>query len=32
LGIDPHAFISDKANRPVNILPSSTTPIRELIG
>jgi Protein of unknown function (DUF1501) len=32
LGIDPHAFISDKANRPVNILPPSTTPIRELIG
>ena len=32
LGIDPHAFISDKANRPVNILPPSTAPIRELIG
>ena len=32
LGIDPHALISDKANRPVNILPPSTAPIRELIG
>jgi hypothetical protein len=32
LGIDHHAFISDKANRPVNILPPTTGPIRELIG
>jgi hypothetical protein len=32
LGIDPHAFISDKANRPVNILPPTTATIRELIG
>jgi Protein of unknown function (DUF1501) len=32
LGIDPHAFISDKANRPVNILPPTAAPVRELIG
>ena len=32
LGIDPHAFINDKANRPVNVLPPTTSPIRELIG
>jgi Protein of unknown function (DUF1501) len=32
LGIDPHAFIRDKADRPVNILPSTATPIRELIA
>lgn len=32
LGIDPHTVINDKANRPVNILPSTTSPIRELIG
>jgi hypothetical protein len=32
LGIDPHAFINDKANRPVNILPPTTVPIRDLIG
>jgi uncharacterized protein (DUF1501 family) len=32
LGIDPHAFISDKANRPINILPPTTAPIHELIG
>jgi Protein of unknown function (DUF1501) len=32
LGIDPHAFIRDKAGRPVSILPSSTAPIRELIA
>ena len=31
LGIDPHAFISDKANRPVQILPPTATPIAELI-
>ena len=32
LGIDPHIVINDKANRPVNILPPTTSPIRELIG
>jgi hypothetical protein len=31
LGIDPHAFISDKADRPVPILPPTVGPIRELI-
>jgi hypothetical protein len=31
LGIDPHAFIRDKADRPVSILPASAEPIRELI-
>jgi Protein of unknown function (DUF1501) len=31
LGIDPHAFITDKANRPVQILPPTATPIAELI-
>jgi Protein of unknown function (DUF1501) len=30
LGIDPHSFIPDKANRPVPILPPTATPIREL--
>jgi hypothetical protein len=32
LGIDPHTFINDKSNRPVNILPPTSSPIRELIG
>ena len=32
LGIDPHAFIRDKADRPVSILPPSTLPIPELIA
>ena len=32
LGIDPHAFITDKANRPVGILPPTSVPIRELVG
>jgi hypothetical protein len=32
LGIDPHAIIRDKADRPVNILPPFTSPIRDLIG
>jgi uncharacterized protein (DUF1501 family) len=32
LGIDPHVFISDKANRPISILPPSAEPIRELVG
>jgi hypothetical protein len=31
LGIDPHAFIRDKADRPVFILPPTAEPIRELI-
>ena len=31
LGIDPHAFIQDKADRPVTILPPTAEPIRELI-
>ncbi len=31
IGIDPHAFISDMAGRPVPILPSTAEPIRELI-
>jgi hypothetical protein len=32
LGIDPHAFIRDKADRPVSILPPTAEPIRELVG
>jgi hypothetical protein len=32
LGINPHAFIRDKADRPVHILPPSTLPIPELIA
>jgi hypothetical protein len=31
LGIDSHAFIRDKADRPVTILPPDNGPIRELI-
>jgi hypothetical protein len=31
LGIDPHAFIRDKADRPVFILPPTAQPIRELV-
>jgi hypothetical protein len=31
LGIDPHAFIRDKADRPINILPPNTEVIRELV-
>jgi hypothetical protein len=31
LGIDPHAFISDRTGRPVSILPSTAEPIRQLI-
>jgi hypothetical protein len=31
LGIDPHAFLRDKADRPVSILPPTAEPIRELI-
>jgi hypothetical protein len=32
LGIDPHAIIRDKADRPVNILPPTAAPIRELVS
>lgn len=32
LGIDPHVFIRDKAERPMNILPPTAAPIRELIA
>jgi hypothetical protein len=32
LGIDPHAFIPDKADRPISILPPTAEPIRELIA
>jgi Protein of unknown function (DUF1501) len=31
LGIDPHAFIQDKANRPVALLPGTAEPIHEFI-
>ncbi len=31
MGIDPHAFIQDKADRPVTILPPTAEPIHELI-
>ncbi len=31
MGIDPHAFISDKADRPVSILPHTAEPIHELV-
>ena len=31
MGIDPHAFVRDKADRPVSILPPETELIRELI-
>jgi hypothetical protein len=30
LGIDPHAFVEDRANRPMMILPSTARPIEEL--
>jgi hypothetical protein len=32
LGIDPHSFIADKADRPNSILPPTVEPIRELVG
>jgi hypothetical protein len=32
LGIDPHSFLPDKANRPVPILPGTARPIAALIG
>jgi len=32
LGIDPHAIVPDKANRPNFILPPTAEPIRELVG
>ncbi|MDB5350369.1 MAG: hypothetical protein JWN86_1616 [Planctomycetota bacterium] len=31
LGINPHEFIADRTNRPVSILPSTASPIRQLI-
>ena len=31
MGIDPHTFINDKANRPVSILPPTVETIRELV-
>ena len=31
LGVDPHAFLADKSNRPVSILPLDNEPIPELI-
>jgi len=31
LGIDPHTFLRDKADRPVSILPATAEPIRELM-
>jgi len=31
LGIDPHAFISDRTGRPMSILPSTAQPIRQLV-
>ena len=30
LGIEPHGYIRDKANRPINILPPTSKVIREL--
>jgi hypothetical protein len=32
LGIEPHTFIRDKADRPVNILPPTTAPIPDLVA
>ncbi len=32
LGIDPHAMIRDRLNRPVYILPEDAQPVRELCG
>ncbi len=31
LGIDPHAYITDRTDRPIPILPPTTRPIRQLI-
>lgn len=31
LGIDPHAFVQDRTDRPVPLLPSTCQPIRELV-
>jgi len=31
LGIDPHQFVRDRAQRPMAILPPSARPIRELV-
>ena len=32
LGIDPHEYVRDVNERPVQILPSDAHPIRELVG
>jgi len=32
LGIDSHAVVPDKADRPVSVLPPTVEPIRELVG
>jgi hypothetical protein len=32
LGVDPRTVLRDKADRPVNILPPTAEPIRELIS
>ena len=32
LGIDPHQFVKDINDRPVQILPEDARPIRELVG
>lgn len=31
IGIDPHAFVKDRTDRPVPLLPSTTEPIAELV-
>ena len=31
LGIDPHTFVNDLTDRPISLLPSQATPIRELL-
>ena len=32
LGIDPHAFVPDRAGRPVPILPGTARPIERLVS
>jgi hypothetical protein len=32
LGIDPHAMITDRADRPAMILPATAEAIRDLVG
>ncbi|HEV3022642.1 MAG TPA: DUF1501 domain-containing protein, partial [Pirellulales bacterium] len=31
LGIDPHTFVQDITGRPISVVPSQATPIRELV-